>query len=49
MFNGDNDSTKETKTGTEDPLNSDITYSSIQHCSTDAEEGGGGGANRNIL
>lgn len=48
--NGDNDSTKETKTGTEDPLNSDITYSSIQHCSSDAEEGGGGGgANRNIL
>lgn len=48
--NGDNDSTKETKTGTEDPLNGDITYSSIQHCSTDAEEGGGGGgANRNIL
>lgn len=48
--NGNNDSTKETKIGTEDPLNSDITYSSIQHCSTDAEEGGGGGgANRNIL
>lgn len=27
--NGDNDSTKETKTGTDDPLNRDITYSSI--------------------
>lgn len=47
--NGNNDSTKETKIGTEDPLNSDITDSSIQHCSSDAEEGGGGGANRNIL